>query len=483
MEPQQHPRRYTVAELFCGCGGFSRGFSRSGRFQVVFGNDIKRAALRTFQFNHRESPGPPPAIEKDIRAVTTEDITRAISRTAAGEWGLDCLIGGPPCQGFSQMRRSEERNDNEIVRFKGYDRLDQDPRNDLVLRLLEVVNDLRPRFVVIENVPQMRAHAHNGRPGALLGSVQELLGDMGYDARAGILNAANYGVPQLRERLVILASRVCAASLPPPTHSEFPEPVDSQVLPFPGLSGHRMLPWVTVEEAIGDLPDPALGPIDKLGGGPPSLYPPTGLSPYAFELRSTACFPYNHITRRYSQDILATIKEMRPGETWDCASQRKREEYEEVIADLVRLGISRTEAVQTLTEQGKINGKFLKRYYWSAYTRLAWNRPALTITANANFLGSGRFTHPEKDRGITMREAARLQSFDDDFRFITSASDDSDTSAIGVGLDMIGEAVPPKLAETLARHIAFLLDNRAAMRATKEPAIEVAPSVGQSAQL
>ena len=115
-------------------------------------------------------------------------------------------------------------------------------------------------------------------------------------------------------------------------------------------------------------------------------------------------------------------------------------------------------AKQRLIDNGVVNPAFYKAYYWSAYTRLAWDQPALTITANANFLGSGRFTHPDQDRGITMREAARLQSFDDDFRFITSADDLENTSRIGIGMDMIGEAVPPLLGRAIAVHIAKLLD-------------------------
>ena len=88
--------------------------------------------------------------------------------------------------------------------------------------------------------------------------------------------------------------------------------------------------------------------------------------------------------------------------------------------------------------------------------------PALTITANANFLGSGRFSHPTELRGITMREAARLQSFDDDFRFVTSLINDNDTTRVGVGMDMIGEAVPPNLSQAIATHLASQLDLRSA---------------------
>ena len=149
---------------------------------------------------------------------------------------------------------------------------------------------------------------------------------------------------------------------------------------------------------------------------------------------------------------------MQPGETWDSASERMQKRYEKLIAKRMKTAPTkagqRKRIKEALIKEGLINPVFYRRYYWSAYTRLAWDRPALTITANCNFLGSGRFTHPEEHRGITMREAARLQSFEDRFRFITSAKEEDDTSTIGMGMDMIGEAVPPLLGETFARRIA-----------------------------
>ena len=152
---------------------------------------------------------------------------------------------------------------------------------------------------------------------------------------------------------------------------------------------------------------------------------------------------------------------MRPGQTWDAESERMRAKYARMIKNLAKEeGITENTARKRIEKAGKINPAFYKDYYWSAYTRLAWEEPALTITANANFLGSGRFTHPDILRGITMREAARLQSFDDDFRFITSDNDDMDTARIGVGMDMIGEAVPPSLAQAIALHLAAQLDAR-----------------------
>jgi site-specific DNA-cytosine methylase len=215
---------------------------------------------------------------------------------------------------------------------------------------------------------------------------------------------------------------------------------------------------VTVEEAIRDLPPPAPGPADVLGGAHLTTYLSGIVSDYAKKMRGKKEFPYNHLTRKYSPDIIATIREMQPGETWNTAAERKRLEYEPLIAKAEKSAKNSKAAIEALIERGLINTKFFKEYYWSAYTRLAWDKPALTITANANFLGSGRFTHPSEDRGITMREAARLQSFEDDFKFFTDGPESEETKNIGIGLDMIGEAVPPLLAESFAKHISILLN-------------------------
>lgn len=452
--------KYTLAEFFCGCGGFSRGFVRSGKFDALLGNDIKKEALRTYQFNHSTDDVPPITICQDIREVPLERISGALSERGLRPGALDCLIGGPPCQGFSQLRRTEERSNGKIVKFRGYSKLAHDPRNDLVLRFLEVAEHLRPKFIVIENVPQMLNHGFDGRLGKLSETVVEMLErELGYSVAVSIVNAADYGVPQLRERALFIASAVGPASFPKKTHAD---PARKDQLT------QGLLPWVTVKEALQGLPEP-LGGEDVLGGGATSLYKPIQ-SLYARSLRSVVAFPFNHITRAYKDSVLDIIREMRPGQTWDAESERMQKEYERLIKRHIRKnGVSERVARKALEKAGSINPAFYKRYYWSAYTRLAWDSPSLTITANANFLGSGRFTHPEEMRGITMREAARLQSFDDDFRFITSASNERDTARVGKGMDMIGEAVPPVLAQAVASHIAGCLD-----KAT-QPRVEALP--------
>jgi DNA (cytosine-5)-methyltransferase 1 len=445
------PKKYTLAEFFCGAGGTSRGFTRSGRFNVVLGNDVKFEALKTFEFNHRRDDVPPATIRQDIRLLDVGAIHSVLQERGVRKGDLDCMIGGPPCQGFSQLRRTEQRDNGKIVKFSGYSQLAHDPRNDLVLRYLEVAEALRPKFLVIENVPQMLNHGFDGRLGKLSELVIRMLEvDLGYKVEVAVVNCADYGVPQLRERAVFIASSLGSSSFPALTHADPTKPK---------LLAEGRLPWVTVADAIGDLCTPSAG-TDELGGGSLGLYL-ADPSNYARSMQTSSAFPFNHITRPYKQSVLDIIKEMRPGETWDAESARMRAKYARAIAKKRKAeGSSEEAATSALVKSGVINPTFFKDYYWSAYTRLAWDAPALTITANANFLGSGRFSHPSELRGITMREAARLQSFDDDFRFVTSVTDEHDTSRIGIGMDMIGEAVPPLLSEAIATHLALKLDGQ-----------------------
>lgn len=442
--------KYTVAEFFCGCGGFSRGFTNSGRFKAVLGNDVKPEALNTFRLNHSSELKPPATLLQDIRTLKIAQIENALRESGVEPGDLDCMIGGPPCQGFSQLRRSTEKEEGQIAKFRGYSQLAEDPRNDLVLRYLDVAEALRPKVLVIENVPQMLNHGFDGRLGKLSEIVIQMLEkELGYKVEVAIVNSAEYGVPQLRERALFIASTVGAASFPEATHTD------------PGNTSQLTkgkLPWVTVSDAIRDLPKP-LKDGSELGGGALDLYGNIH-SPYAALMRTAQAFPYNHVTRSYNMSVLNIIKEMRPGKTWDAESERMRKRYARAIRKYaIDYGITERRARNALLKTGKINPVFYKDYYWSAYGRLTWESPALTITANANYLGSGQFSHPNQQRGITMREAARLQSFDDEFKFLTSVDDQIDTRKINIGMDMIGEAVPPLLAKAIAVHLAAQLDS------------------------
>lgn len=418
--------KYKVVEIFCGCGGFSYGFEMQGEFETVLGVDIKPEAINTFKLNHTSSS----IIQKDVREVEDIEILEVLKEKGIEPHGLDVLIGGPPCQGFSQMRRGDSRDRHDVARFSGYSKLAEDKRNDLVLRFLEIAEILMPKCIVIENVKQVKNHVLNGREGGFILSIEEVLEELGYDVQHQILNAADYGVPQLRERAIILASRKGEVTFPAPTHSES---------------------WVTVGDALHDLPAPAMKQ-DSLYKSGLDTYLCNAETDYLSIMRNgEQWFTANHNTRKYKDDIIKLISNMPQGKNWSEVAESKRKEYEELLQGVPEQ--TRAEAYDNLVADGSIIPTFYKDYYWSAYTRLDPKKPALTITANANFLGSGRYTHPDENRGITPREAARLQSFPDSFIFYSSKDDDSGTDKQGIIMDMIGEAVPPLLSRALASHI------------------------------
>ena len=166
--------KLNVLDLFCGAGGLSCGFERSG-FNIVLGIDNDAKALETFEANHNGAK----SICGDITSIGYEDIKKVI-----GNQQIDVIIGGPPCQGFSL---SGPRNFN-------------DPRNKLYLSYIRLVEEIQPRAFVIENVPGLVGLFK----GEVKDSIIERLNALGYDVKYKILCAADYGVPQSRKRVILL---------------------------------------------------------------------------------------------------------------------------------------------------------------------------------------------------------------------------------------------------------------------------------------
>jgi len=159
-------KKFSVVELFCGCGGFSYGFEWNGNFKTILGIDIKKEALTTFKYNHKGSL----AINSDITKIKDSDL---INKTIT-DCEVDVLIGGPPCQGFSQMRRSQSTDG-----LTGYDKFHNDPRNSLIIRFLEIAKLLNPKVIVIENVKQVKSHVINGKEGGFIKIIKDALEDQG----------------------------------------------------------------------------------------------------------------------------------------------------------------------------------------------------------------------------------------------------------------------------------------------------------------
>lgn len=403
---------YRLAELFCGCGGFSHGFADTGRFSVELGSELDEVFCDTFRRNHFRDNGREPIIlPGDIQKLVRRDfplVFRDLGYYANGR--LDVLLGGPPCEGFSQNKRSEGV-DSETGRrnYGGYNKYLNDPRNFLVRSFLRVVEDLMPKIVVIENVPQILTHDY-GRFGL---EITARLSGLGYFAKQEVLFAPDYGVPQLRRRAFFLAVRedlVRRAGWVPgfPPRSTHYRIDESQ----PAI--HILKPPVTIWNAISDLPPSS---IVEQGGGPPSEYPSvTDLCEYARLMRSRSQTPFNHIHRTVRESALKRLKAMKPGMRLEHLPKHLR----------------------------------TKSWYFNCYGRLAWKGQAKTITKSCNYVGSGCFGHPDLDRGITMREAARLQSFKDDFRFWSDSEHEV--------AQMVGGAVPPLLARAIAEPIIQFLD-------------------------
>ena len=379
---------YSVVDLMAGCGGLSRGLAMTGVFGTDFAVEIEPHFARAFAANITGRDGLPTLVFMDdiMRLIDEPSELRAclekIELATAGS--LDVLVGGPPCQGFSRngVRRYEESG----KRF--YDL----PINHLYRAFLKVLETTMPRVVMIENVREFLRAAGGKFRDDLFTRLENPL-----SPEARTVCAADYGVPQMRYRMIVLAYRDgYAVRFPSPSHAPAEEI---------GLFG-PWTPYHTVGDAIRDLPRPTYRDKKERVRYPVE----TVISEYALPLRSESGSVSNHYARTLSAKNAERLRTVGTGRMRDISAH-----------------------LQT------------KGFYGSAYGRLSWDEPALTITTWVYHVGSGRFGHPVEDRGITMREAARLQSFDDDFIF---------PPLINPVSRMIGNAVPPVLAKAFGMQIA-----------------------------
>ena len=394
-------KKYKIVDLFCGCGGLSRGFEATGRFTTEFGVELLEHPSKAFAANLRNSQGQPPRVfTGDIRQLTENRAALLQEFRAAGLTNLadiDVIAGGPPCNGFSRNGVRKYVDSEKGVRF--YD----DPRNHLYKDFLDVCELVKPKVVLVENVREFLNYDGGKFSQDLISKFEE----WGYDVAYQKMCAADFGVPQMRHRVFFLAVRkdVCDAIGTGPT---FPK---AEFFPTSGdLFGNE---WRlrTVRDAIGDLPEPS--PVRGLS--PICYSTSTNIGEYAFAVRSASGIVSNHVSRVLSDKQLERIN---------------------------AVGTGRMKEIDPRLQT--------KAFYGSAYGRLDWDEPALTITTWVYHVGSGRFAHPVADRGLTMREAARLQSFDDDFVFPPLVNPVS---------QMIGNAVPPLLAKSIAQVVSSILDS------------------------
>lgn len=344
----------TVIDLFAGVGGLSLGFEMAG-FEVALANEYDPSIAEAYMKNRPNTK------------MIVEDITKLPVEETFGpyEGKVTVVIGGPPCQGFSQ---------------KGMRKSVNDPRNFLFRYYFEVVKKVKPGYFVIENVPNLLTTEN----GYFKDEIVELFSGIGYAVSCGVLCAADFGVPQDRHRACIMGK--LGADKP----VELPKP-----------NGVHTTIW----DAISDL-----SYFESGEGAEEQSYRNAPQSEYQKLLRAGSSELYNHIATRHSKVTLERLKMIAP----ERGKEMLPEEHH------------------------------TKSIYSGTWCRMKKNSIAKTITTRYDTPSSGEFTHPYLDRAITTREAARIQSFPDAFRFYGSKSSQ---------MKQVGNAVPPLLGKAIAERI------------------------------
>jgi len=385
---------YTVLDLFAGAGGFGLGFKFAG-YSIEYALEMDSWAALTYQTNHPNTI----VIEEDIKTLQTDDDIKTVVNFSE----FDIIIGGPPCQGFSVAGPKKDP---------------KDPRNSLFIDFARWVKVLKPKVFIIENVSGILSR-RNIQGEKVTDIIESTFNEIGYSTEIWRLNAAEYGVPQIRNRVFIVGNLNQDIIAPPKKTHNLAIQVDQ----------HDLLDAVTVEQAIGDLP------IIHAGEGRPEMDfsgPPK--SEYQQWARGEQKKLFNHEAMKHTKRIIERFKQIECGKS----------------------AVDVPEKFSAKKRNG--NGETSKINYHMNNRRLDPTKPSYTIPAS--FYSS--FVHPYQHRNITAREAARLQGFPDYYKFMGKRTvisskllqkqerlEDNHLSQY----NQIGNAVPPLLAKAIAEHI------------------------------
>lgn len=375
-------------DLFCGAGGLSQGFRQAG-FDVRLGVDFDEDACATYRLNQ---PGAQ-ALVADLRLLSAADLL-----DAAGLDEVEIVLGGPSCQGFSTHGRRS-----------GWVRPD-DSRNFLYREYARIVEELQPLCFVMENVPGL-LYYDDGR---FWERIRRRFVRAGYRVRHELLLAADYGIPQLRRRLLIVGTRLPGAvEFPARTHvgalrRDHRELWETRRLAkWPHLAPH-----VGVWDAISDLPM-----IEAGEGEEHCRYGGPAQTNFQRRLRKDSRWLYDHQAAPLSEGHLRQVEHVPEGGTW-----------RDIPLDLLPKRFARIRRTDSTTLFGRLERTF----------------PAYTITTQFNNVTTGCYTHPLQHRALSAREGARIQTFPDRYRFVGSLESKC---------RQIGNAVPPLLAEVVAQAV------------------------------
>ena len=327
---------FRVLDLFSGAGGLSLGLDMNESIKTAVAVDLFNNALKTLRRNL-------PDVETICGDITNKEIKNRIVEISKSKQ-VNMIVGGPPCQGFSN---------------KGKKLGLSDPRNFLFLEYIELVAKIKPEALIIENVKTLTTAAN----GYFINEIKDKLDSLGYIVNYKVLKASDYGVPQTRERTIIVATKTM------PFNFDLIKKSDTSV---------------TVRDAISDL-----SYLDSGQGGEISEYKNKSNSIFQEKMRNHDSVLYNHKATNHSQIAIDKLK-MIPAE--------KGKEF--------------------------LPAEYLgKQKFKTTWSRLEWDKPSPTIDTRFDTPSNGKNSHPVLNRAITPREAARLQSFPDSFQFIGGKTD------------------------------------------------------------
>jgi DNA (cytosine-5)-methyltransferase 1 len=394
-------------DLFCGAGGITEGFREAG-YNCLYANDCMPEAIETFSLNHPEAWSE----ARDIEHVAPAQVRK---RLGLKKGALDVLVGGPPCQGFS---------------INAPDRFLSDPRNKLFKDYLRFLEEFEPKAFLFENVPGLLSLGD----GKVYRQVVSEFEAHGYHVSTKILFSAHYGVPQERWRLILLGSRMGEITPPKPTHyatgrANF-RGGGTLTFQLSAADKAQLLPAVTVGEAIGDLPRLEMGEGSEIVG-----YTLDAHSDYARMMRNTEGVTFNHFGAKLAKQNIERMKYVKPGGSWRDIPHR-----------LLPKGMQRAR----------------KSDHTKRYGRLRNDGLAGTVMTKCDPHWGAVFL-PDQERSLTVREAARFQSFPDTYKFLGPRVSQ---------YEQVGNAVPVLMAKAIALQIRAHLEEHGAVPESLPEAVD-----------
>jgi len=460
-DPAYRPR---VLDLFSGCGGLSLGFDAAG-FRIVAAMELDELAAKSHALNfcrgEAEEVAAHHAIPRDITRIDPEELVEDLQLGDVND-AVDVIVGGPPCQAYARVGRAKLR---EVAAHPQAFRVD--PRANLYLRYLAYIERLKPLALLMENVPDILNYGgHN-----IVEEMVEALDEMGYETKYSLINSAHHGVPQMRDRVYMIAFRKelgatvrfprAARWCRLPNGYQGTRAVALKLIDMlgghgyiePDLGHSGLLPAVTAGEALCDLPPITLHKEGKLKRGARRFtelacyrdIPLNRLPAFAREMRTWPGFEgregvYDHVLRYLPRDT-AIFEHMCQGDEYPAAHRVATELFENEAA---RRGIKRES-----TEWKRLHREMVPPYpvhnFPNRWWKLRKDGPSRTLMAH---IGKDTYSHIHYDstqaRVITVREAARLQSFPDGFVF---------AGTMNPAFRQIGNAVPPLMAREIAQEM------------------------------